>query len=101
MELFTIPTVVLVHFNVSIVNKGTGNGFTLTVRVAVLVHPVFGLVYEYVKVKVPTPDTAGLKVANCPLVIPVPDHVPPAGLYPVRLNGGVDAQVFTVAPGKI
>ena len=91
VELFTILTVVLVHFNVSMVKSGTGKGFTLTVRVAELIHPVMGSVYEYVKVKDPTPETAGLNVANCPLVIPVPDHVPPAGLKPVRLNGGVDA----------
>ncbi len=45
--------------------------------------------------------TAGLKVAKAPLVIPIPDHVPPTGEKPVKLKGGVVMHVLMAGPGVI
>jgi hypothetical protein len=45
--------------------------------------------------------TVGLNVAKAPLVIPVPDHVPPAGEKPVKLKGGVVIHVLIAGPGVI
>ena len=63
---------------------------TVIVVVAELVQPVEGLVYVYVTVNVPPPETAGLNVFPD---TPVPVNVPPVG-EPVKVIGALVGDKF-------
>ena len=64
------------HILKSAIAVTVGIAETVTLLVSELVHP-FAFVNVYVSVWVPTPALSGSKVL--PLLIPLPDHVPPAG----------------------
>jgi hypothetical protein len=67
---------------------------TVIVVEAELVHPVEGLVYVYVIVNVPPPETAGLNVFPD---TPVPVNVPPVG-EPVKVIGALDTNKLEYVP---
>ena len=101
VEVFVKLTLDPKQVKVSAIKLGIGNDRTVTTRVAEFVHPVNGFVQVQVKVFGPTPAIEGLNVPFDPLVIPDPDHVPPTGENPVKLNTGDDKHVFKSTPGVI